>query len=96
MKYKIFTYPVPPPEEPEHLNGFLSSTRVVSVQSHIVVKKEIPYLIFIVEYLDSNAVKNQAAPKIDYNVRAANRNRNPADNRNSNIGFRLCLSRARQ
>ena len=66
MKYKIFTYPVPPPEEPEHLNGFLSSTRVVSVQSHIVVKKEIPYLIFIVEYLDSNAVKNQAAPKIDY------------------------------
>ena len=66
MKYKIFTYPVPPPEEPEDLNGFLSSSRVVSVQSHIVVKKEIPYLIFIVEYLDSNKIKNQAAPRIDY------------------------------
>ena len=66
MRYKIFTYPVPPPESPEDLNGFLSSTRVVSVQSHFVVKKEIPYLIFIVEYLDSNKAKNQAAPKIDY------------------------------
>ena len=30
------------------------------------------------------------------NVRAANRNRNSADNRNNNLGFRLCLSRARQ
>ncbi|MBT6338959.1 MAG: HRDC domain-containing protein [Desulfobacula sp.] len=66
MKYKIFTYSVPPPEEPEDLNGFLSSSRVVSVQSHIVVKKEIPYLIFIVEYLDSKKGKHPAAPKIDY------------------------------
>ena len=52
MKYKIFTYPVPPPETPEDLNGFLSSRRVVSVQSHIVVKNQIPYLIFIVEYIE--------------------------------------------
>jgi superfamily II DNA helicase RecQ len=66
MKYKIFTYPVPPPETPEDLNGFLSSRRVVSVQSHIVVKNQIPYLIFIVEYIDSNKIKNKAAPKIDY------------------------------
>jgi len=66
MKYQIFTYPVPPPKEPEDLNKFLSSTRVVSVQSHIVVKREIPYLLFIVEYLGSNKGKNRAAPKIDY------------------------------
>ncbi|WP_394699443.1 hypothetical protein [uncultured Desulfobacter sp.] len=26
------------------------------------------------------------------NVRAANRNRNSADNRNSNMGFRLCFA----
>jgi hypothetical protein len=30
MKYKTFTYPVPPPEEPEELNGFLSSNRILS------------------------------------------------------------------
>jgi superfamily II DNA helicase RecQ len=66
MRYKIFTYPIPPPEEPEELNGFLSSSRVVSVQSHLVEKNKIPYLIFIVEYLDSNKMKNQAIPKIDY------------------------------
>lgn len=29
------------------------------------------------------------------NVRAANRNRNSANNRNNNLGFRLCVSQAR-
>ncbi|NWH06905.1 hypothetical protein [Desulfobacter latus] len=46
MNYKIFTYPVPAPENPDDLNGFLSATKVTSVQSHMVCKQDIPFLVF--------------------------------------------------
>ncbi len=66
MKYKTFTYPVPPPEELKTLNGFLSSNRTLSVQSHIITKDRTPYLIFIVEYLDNGKTRKPSQPKIDY------------------------------
>ena len=66
MKYKIFTYPVPPPEEPEDLNGFLSSSRVLSVQSHMVTKDRMPYLVFIVEYLDRETPLKTTQIRVDY------------------------------
>ena len=66
MKYKTFTYQIPPPEVLDDLNGFLSSNRILSVQSHIVGKNKNPYLIFIVEFLDSKTNKNQKISKIDY------------------------------
>ena len=66
MKYKTFTYPIPPPEEPEELNGFLSSTRILSVQSYIVTKDQTPYLIFIVEYVNNAKSGSSSSPKIDY------------------------------
>jgi len=66
MKYKFFTYPVPPPEEPTDLNAFLSSTRVLSVQSHMVTKDRMPYLVFIVEFLDQGKMEKTSQPRVDY------------------------------
>lgn len=66
MNYKIFTYPIPAPENPEDLNGFLSSAKVTSVQSHMVCKQDIPFLVFVVEYLESAAKDAKPKPKVDY------------------------------
>ena len=67
MNYKIFTYSIPAPENPEDLNGFLSSTKITSVQSHMVCKQEIPFLVFVVEYIE-RAARDAAKPKpkVDY------------------------------
>ena len=66
MKYKTFTYQVPPPDDLNELNGFLASNRILSVQSYIVEKNRNPYLVFIVEFLDLKTKKNQKISKIDY------------------------------
>jgi superfamily II DNA helicase RecQ len=67
MKYKLFTYPVPPPEEPEELNGFLASHRILCVQSHLVDRDRSPCLVFIVEYLDQGNKNNSSRQsRIDY------------------------------
>lgn len=66
MIYKIFTYPIPAPENPEDLNGFLSSAKVTSVQSHMVCKQEIPFLVFVVEYLETATKDAKPKPKVDY------------------------------
>ena len=49
------------------LNDFLSSHRILRVHDEIVLKRNDPYLIFIVEYLDGpSAEKLPKAPKEDY------------------------------
>ncbi len=68
MKYKLFTYPIPPPEEPEDLNAFLASARVLSVNQHKCRSGNASCLVFVVEYLEGQAAgkKGKTPPKVDY------------------------------
>ena len=74
MKYKLFTYPVPPPENPEELNAFLSSNRILCVQSHVVIRERIPFLVFIVEYLDSGKGPKSSQARVDYREQLSEEN----------------------
>lgn len=67
MRYRVFTYTIPPPEEPEDLNSFLASKKILSVRSEITVKGNTPYLMFIVEYLESSKGSGTGGkPRVDY------------------------------
>ena len=66
MRYRVFTYPVPPPEQLDELNGFLASGKILSVRSEVCVKNGSPYLLFIVEYLESGRPEKERLPKVDY------------------------------
>ena len=56
---------MPPPEELEDLNGFSTSRKVLSVRSEIVLKNATPYVLFIVEFLESSKLVPRQ-PKVDY------------------------------
>ena len=43
MRYKIFTDSETPPEEPEELNSFLSSHKILSVHYEIALKGNTPF-----------------------------------------------------
>ena len=66
MRYRMFTYPIPPPEAPEDLNAFLASEKILSTRSEVVVNGGVSYILFIVEYLESGRSGNQRTPKVDY------------------------------
>ena len=68
MRYRVFTYGIPPDEELTELNNFLASRRVLSVRHEMVEKDGTPYLLFVVEFLESaNANKPlDRPPKVDY------------------------------
>ncbi|MCE5250402.1 HRDC domain-containing protein [bacterium] len=68
MRYRVFTYGITPDEELIELNNFLTSRRVLSVRHELTVKDGSPYLLFIVEFIESgNAHKPpDRPPKIDY------------------------------
>ena len=68
MRFRVFTYGIPPDEELTELNSFLSSRRVLSVRNELVENNKIPYLLFIVEYLESGTVHQalERPPKVDY------------------------------
>ncbi len=68
MKFKTFTYPVPPPEDPEELNAFLGSARVLSVNQYECRSGNASCLVFVVEYLDGKPAgqKGKSQPRIDY------------------------------
>ncbi|WP_321492092.1 HRDC domain-containing protein [uncultured Desulfobacter sp.] len=68
MKFKIFTYPVPPPEDPAELNSFLSSVRVLSVSQYKCRSGSSSCLVFVVEYLEGKPAgqKGKPQPRVDY------------------------------
>lgn len=74
MRYKIFTYSVPPPEEPEELNSFLSSHKILSVHYEIALKGNTPYIIYIVEYLESGKSGKERQSKVDYREKLSEEN----------------------
>lgn len=68
MRYRVFTYGVPPDEELTELNKFLASRRVLSVRHELTVKDGNPYLLFVVEFLESGKAEKELErpPKVDY------------------------------
>lgn len=68
MRYRVFTYGIPPDEELTELNNLLSTRKVLSVRHELVEKDKTPYLLFIVEYLESGSANKvpDRPPKVDY------------------------------
>jgi len=68
MKFRLFTYPIPPPEAPQALNDFLSSARILSVNHYKCRSGDASCLVFVVEYLENQTTgkKQKAPPRIDY------------------------------
>jgi superfamily II DNA helicase RecQ len=66
MRYRMFTYAIPPPEAPDDLNRFLASEKILSTRAEVVAKGGAPYILFVVEYLESGKTKDQREPRVDY------------------------------
>jgi superfamily II DNA helicase RecQ len=67
MQYRLFQYPLPAPDEPEDLNHFLATNRIVVVTHHVVPNPAGAMLLFVVEYI-AGAAKTEGgrSPRIDY------------------------------
>jgi len=69
MRFRLFQYPLPAPEELTELNTFLASHRVVHVQHQIVSKGAgSGMLVFVVEYLErsTNPPQQKSEIRVDY------------------------------
>src|ERR1700693_2362004 len=72
MKFRVFQYAVPAPDDLTDLNAFLAGNRVVAVAHHVVARPGGATLIFVVEYLDRGAAPSGAPSdgdrkgKVDY------------------------------
>jgi superfamily II DNA helicase RecQ len=72
MKFRVFQYSVPAPDDLADLNAFLGSNRIVAVAHQVVAKPRGATLIFVVEYLERGAPPSGAPTngdrkgKVDY------------------------------
>lgn len=66
MRYRAFTFSIPPPEDFEELNDFLASRKILSVRTEVVRRDDVPYLLFLVEFLESGKSGTSRPPKVDY------------------------------
>ena len=67
MRYRLFQYPLPAPDELDELNAFLGSQRVAMVTHHVVQNASGAMLLFVVEHVDDGAKSPSArTPKVDY------------------------------
>ena len=66
MTYQIFQYRLPMEGQPEDLNKWLASHRIVSVRSHLVQGPEGALLVFVVESTGNSASKPATEPRVDY------------------------------
>jgi hypothetical protein len=68
LRYRVFTYGIPPDEELTDLNNFLASRRILSVRHELVGRDGKPYLLFVVEFLESGMSQKipERPPKVDY------------------------------
>jgi len=66
MTYRIFQYRLPMDGQPDDLNAWLASHRVVSVTQHLASAAGSSLLVFIVETTGEPMPKPSSGPKIDY------------------------------
>jgi superfamily II DNA helicase RecQ len=80
MKFRVFQYAVPAPDDLSDLNAFLGGNRVVAVAHHVVAKPGGATLVFVVEYLDRGAPPSGAPGDGDRKIKVDYRDRlKPAD-----------------
>jgi len=71
MTYRIFQYRLPMDGQPDDLNAWLASHRVVSVTQHLAAAAGSSLLVFVVETTGEPTPKPASGPKIDYKGNAS-------------------------
>ena len=67
MRYRLFQYALPAPDELEELNTFLGSHRISMVTHHVVQNTSGALLLFLVEHVEDQAKSpSTRTPRIDY------------------------------
>lgn len=71
MTYRIFQYRLPMDGQPDDLNAWLASHRVVSVTQHLAHSSGSSILVFVVETTGETTPKPASGPKVDYKGNAS-------------------------